>query len=276
MLLNFQDGPKVMGVLNVTPDSFSDGGRFERLDDALRQCEQMIDAGVDIIDVGGESTRPGAQAISETQESDRVMPVVEALLEHFGVALSVDTSTPSIMRAATAAGVAMINDVRAFERPGAIDAIKDPDVALCVMHMRGQPGSMQDQPSYNNVVAEVRDYLHQRVAALTGAGVALERLVLDPGFGFGKSLEHNLALLASLPVLSVENRPIMVGVSRKRMIGEMTGRPIAERDRASAITAAFAVLDGAAIIRAHDVAATRDAIQVAMALKAARQARESV
>lgn len=247
-----------MGIVNVTPDSFSDGGRssLQALDHALR----LIDEGADSLDVGGESTRPGALGVTEQEELDRILPVLEGL-RGCGVPISVDTMKPAVMRAALAAGVAMINDVRALQMPGAMEAMRDSDCMICLMHMQGEPRSMQDAPHYRDVVAEVRDFLVARMAACEAAGIARERLCIDPGFGFGKTLEHNLALLRGLPQLCAI-APVLVGVSRKRMIGEITGRTVGERVVGSVAMALRAVEKGAAILRVHDVAATVDALKV--------------
>lgn len=247
-----------MGIVNVTPDSFSDGGRssLQALDHALR----LIDEGADSLDVGGESTRPGALGVTEQEELDRILPVLEGL-RGCGVPISVDTMKPAVMRAALAAGVAMINDVRALQMPGAMEAMRDSDCMICLMHMQGEPRSMQDAPHYRDVVAEVRDFLVARMAACEAAGIARERLCIDPGFGFGKTLEHNLALLHGLPQLCAI-APVLVGVSRKRMIGEITGRTVGERVVGSVAMALRAVEKGAAILRVHDVAATVDALKV--------------
>ncbi|VVE44743.1 dihydropteroate synthase [Pandoraea soli] len=252
----------VMGILNVTPDSFSDGGKFVARDAALRHAEQLIADGVDILDIGGESTRPGAEALSEAAELERVVPIVEALRD-CGVPLSVDTYKPGVMRAVLAAGADMINDIWGFQQPGAIDAVRESEAALCVMHMLHDPKTMQDAPIYTDVVTEVAAFLDGRVDAMLSAGVAPSRLYLDPGFGFGKNLAHNLALLKHLRVLSRDGLPLLVGMSRKRMLGEITGRqsPL-ERQVASVAAAMCAAQQGAAIVRVHDVAETVDALKV--------------
>jgi len=249
-----------MGIVNVTPDSFSDGGRFYSSDQALDHARRLIDAGADALDIGGESTRPGAQAVSEQEELERILPVLEGLRD-CGVTLSVDTMKPAVMRAALAAGATMINDVRALQAPGALEAVRDSDCAVCLMHMQGEPRSMQDAPQYGDVLQEVYDFLAARIAACGAAGVARDRLYIDPGFGFGKTLEHNLALLRGLPRLA-ELAPVLVGVSRKRMLGEITGRPVDERLAGSIAAALRAVEKGAAIVRVHDVAATVDALKI--------------
>ena len=249
-----------MGIVNVTPDSFSDGGRFYSPDQALDQANRLIDEGADSLDIGGESTRPGAAPVGEYEELDRIMPVLEGL-RGCGVPVSVDTMKPVVMRAALAVGAAMINDVCALQTPGAMDAVRDSDCAICLMHMQGEPRSMQDAPQYRDVVAEVYDFLAARMAACEVAGIAHSRLCIDPGFGFGKTLEHNLALLHGLPRLA-ELAPVLVGVSRKRMIGEITGRPAEDRMIGSVAAALRAVEKGATIVRVHDVAATVDALKI--------------
>jgi len=249
-----------MGIVNVTPDSFSDGGRFYSSDQALDHARRLIDAGADALDIGGESTRPGAQGVSEQEELERILPVLEGLRD-CGVTLSVDTMKPAVMRAALAAGATMINDVRALQAPGALEAVRDSDCAVCLMHMQGEPRSMQDAPQYGDVLQEVYGFLAARIAACGAAGVARDRLYIDPGFGFGKTLEHNLALLRGLPRLA-ELAPVLVGVSRKRMLGEITGRPVDERLAGSIAAALRAVEKGAAIVRVHDVAATVDALKI--------------
>ncbi|MGH8299169.1 MAG: dihydropteroate synthase [Steroidobacteraceae bacterium] len=254
--------PVVMGVLNVTPDSFSDGGRFVRLDDAVARGVQMAEEGAAIIDVGGESTRPGAQPVGLDEELRRVIPVIARLRSRTQAVLSVDTSKPEVMHAAAAAGAAMINDVRALRGSGALEAAVASGCAVCLMHMLGEPRTMQDSPSYQDVVAEVRQFFAERVAACLEAGLAAERIVLDPGFGFGKTLAHNLELLRHLGELSVDGLPILAGLSRKSMVGALTGRPAAERVHGSVALAAIAVLNSARILRVHDVAATVDALKV--------------
>ncbi len=257
----------IMGILNVTPDSFSDGGKFVARDAALRHAERLIAEGVDILDIGGESTRPGAEALSEAAELERVVPIVEALRD-CGVPLSVDTYKPGVMRAALAAGADMINDIWGFQQPGAIDAVRDSEAALCIMHMLHDPKTMQDAPIYTDVVTEVAAFLDARVDAMLSAGVAPSRLYLDPGFGFGKNLAHNLALLKHLRVLSRDDLPLLVGMSRKRMLGEITGRQTPQERCAASIAAAMcAAQQGAAIVRVHDVAETLDALKVWQAVR---------
>ncbi len=259
--------PLVMGVLNVTPDSFSDGGRFLPAAAAAAHGLRMAEEGAAIIDVGGESTRPGAEAVSAAQELERILPVIERLRAASPAVISVDTSKPEVMRAAAAAGAGLINDVRALRAPGAMAAALESGCAVCLMHMQGEPRTMQLDPVYQDVVAEVRAFLAERVAACRAAGFGAGRLALDPGFGFGKNLEHNLALLRSLPGLAVDGLPLLVGLSRKSMLGKLTGRGDGERLAGSVALAALAVLNGARIVRAHDVAATLDAVRVAAAVR---------
>ena len=254
--------PLVMGILNVTPDSFSDGGRFQSLELALSHAEQMIAEGADIIDIGGESTRPGAQSLSVEQELQRVMPVLYALRD-CGKPLSVDTCKPQVMREAVVAGADMINDINGFRATGALSAVKDSDCALCIMHMLNQPQTMQDHPEYRDVVAEVGAFLWQRVAEIEQEGVARDRLCIDPGFGFGKTLEHNLALLRNLGKMqSAIGLPLLAGLSRKSMIGAITGKPVELRLAGSVAAALAAAAQGARIVRVHDVAQTVDALKV--------------
>ena len=258
--------PVVMGVLNVTPDSFSDGGRYASRDTALRQGERLAAEGADILDVGGESTRPGASGVSVQEEIDRVAPVIEALAARLALPLSVDTSKPEVMRAAVTAGAGLINDVQALRRPGALVTAAALAVPVCLMHMRGTPTSMQEDPVYADPVAEVSDFLGERVRICEGAGIPRQRLILDPGFGFGKTLAHNLALLAGLGRLAELGLPLLVGLSRKSMIGALTGREVGDRLAGSLAAAVLAVERGAIVIRVHDVAATRDVVEVAWAL----------
>ncbi|MGO4381972.1 dihydropteroate synthase [Pseudoduganella sp. RAF19] len=252
----------VMGILNVTPDSFSDGGEFATLDYAINHAEQMIRDGVDIIDVGGESSRPGAPAVSLDEELRRVLPVLFALRDS-GKAISVDTYKPEVMREAILAGADMINDINGFRAPGAIEAVKDSDCALCVMHMLNDPTTMQDKPEYNDVVQEVVDFLRERIAALTAAGIERDRIWIDPGFGFGKTVEHNYALLkAGRRMVAELGVPLLAGLSRKSMIGAVTGKPVEQRLAGSLGGALAAVAHGAQIVRVHDVAETVDALKV--------------
>jgi dihydropteroate synthase len=262
-----------MGVLNVTPDSFSDGGRFANRDAAVAQALRMIEEGAGIIDVGGESTRPGAQAVTAEEEIGRVVPVIEALAARIKVPISIDTSKPAVMTAAVHAGAILINDVRALREPGALDAAAASGAGICLMHMQGEPRTMQVDPRYEDVVAEVRDFLSERAAACIAAGIARDRLLIDPGIGFGKRLEHNLALLAHLPALAGLGWPVLVGVSRKSMLGGLLGRAVDERIAGGVAIATAAVLAGASIVRTHDVAPTVDAVKVAVALRAAGHSR---
>lgn len=250
-----------MGILNVTPDSFSDGGRFHDYDAAIRHAESMCAQGAQIIDVGGESTRPGSVGVAVQQELDRVVPVVEHLSRNLDVALSIDTSKPQVMREAVAAGAVMINDVNALRATGAVAAAAGTGAAVCLMHMLGEPRTMQDNPSYGDVVAEVRDYLEVRAGACLSGGVERRRIVIDPGFGFGKNVGHNLELLRRLGELDGEF-PIMAGLSRKSMIGRLLGLPMDRRVHASAALALIAVKNGARLLRVHDVAATVDAVRM--------------
>jgi dihydropteroate synthase len=263
--------PRVMGVLNVTPDSFSDGGRYADLDAAVARAERMVEEGAAIVDVGGESTRPGASPVSSDEEIRRVVPVIERLVSRVAVPVSVDTSKPEVMRAAVGAGAQMINDVRALRVPGALVSAASSGAAVCLMHMQGEPATMQSAPAYRDVVADVRGFLDARVAACLSAGIPREKICIDPGIGFGKLPEHNLALLAGLAGIGEPSLPIMVGVSRKALVGMITGRPPADRLAGSVAFAALAVVRGARIVRAHDVAATVDAVKVAAALLPALQ-----
>jgi dihydropteroate synthase len=252
----------VMGILNVTPDSFSDGGRYGTLEFAISRAEEMVSSGVDLIDIGGESTRPGSPSVPVEEELRRVMPAVYAL-QGLGKALSVDTCKPQVMREAIIAGADMINDINGFRAPGAIEAVKDSDCGLCIMHMQGTPQDMQAQPVYQDVVREVLDFLRERVDALLAAGIERERLCVDPGLGFGKSVEHNYALLRATARIEQElGLPVLIGLSRKSMIGAVTGRPVEERLPGSIAGALAAVAHGAKIVRVHDVAETVDALKV--------------
>jgi dihydropteroate synthase len=258
-----------MGILNVTPDSFSDGGVFFSLPTAVEHARNMVAAGADLIDVGGESTRPGAEPVSVEEELDRVIPVIEALAATLPVPISVDTSKPEVMAAAVAVGAGMINDVRALQAPGALETAARLGVPVCLMHMAGNPRTMQVSPAYDDVVAAVKGFLARRLDECVRAGICRERLVVDPGFGFGKTLDHNLRLLAALPVLLDLGAPIMVGISRKSMLGALTGRGPGERLAASLAAAVLAAERGACILRVHDVAETRDALRVWEAVRAA-------
>jgi dihydropteroate synthase len=255
------DRPLIMGVVNVTPDSFSDGGHYLRLDAAVDHARRLIDEGADLLDIGGESTRPGAAAVSLDEERRRVLPVLQALASE-GVPLSIDTQKPELMREAVAAGAAMINDVNGFEAADALAAVSAGNSAICIMHKQGSPQTMQQAPLYGDVVSEVNGYLEARVAAAEAAGIARERIVIDPGFGFGKTLEHNLGLLRDLGRVVAGGVPVLAGLSRKSMIGALTGREVGERVFGSVAAALIAAQRGAAILRVHDVAATRDALAV--------------
>ncbi len=262
------DRPLVMGVVNVTPDSFSDDGRHGTVEAAIAHAHRLIADGADLIDIGGESTRPGATPVAPDEEIARVAPVLDALRD-CGVPLSVDTRHPATMRAAIAHGADMINDVAALRAPGAVDALRDADCAVCLMHMQGVPATMQQAPVYDEVVSEVEHFLGERIAALQAAGVARERIVVDPGIGFGKTLRHNLLLLGALDELVAAGQPVLVGVSRKSMLGELTGRPAGQRLAGSLAAMLAAVARGAAIVRVHDVAESRDALRVWLAIDGA-------
>jgi dihydropteroate synthase len=257
--------PVVMGVLNVTPDSFSDGGHFLALEAAVAQGLKLVEEGAAIIDIGGESTRPGAAPVSAEEELRRVVPVVERLREATHAVISVDTSKPEVIREAVAAGAGLINDVRALTEPGALEAAAASGCAVCLMHMQGDPRTMQRAPSYVDVVKEVKAFLDERVQRCRAAGVSSDRIVLDPGFGFGKTLEHNLELLRRLRELQGE-LPLLVGLSRKSMIGTLTGRSAGERVHGSIALAVIAAMGGARIVRAHDVVATVDALKIVAAV----------
>lgn len=259
--------PVVMGILNITPDSFSDGGRYLDREAALAQARRMRAEGAAIIDVGAESTRPGAAEISVQEELDRSLPVVEALVAELDVVVSVDTSTPELMREAAARGAGFINDVRALQRPGSLEAAAATGLPVCLMHMKGEPATMQLQPFYEDVVAELQSFFAGRIAACAAAGIDASRIVLDPGFGFGKTLDHNLTLLARLSRFRELGCPLLVGLSRKSMLSSLLGGvPVSERLHAGLAAAVAAVLNGASIIRTHDVRATVDALVVAAAL----------
>lgn len=253
--------PRIMAIVNVTPDSFSGDGHHRNLAAAVRSAEMAIAAGADFLDLGGESTRPGASPVSEQEELDRVIPVVERLAG-CGVPISVDTVKAAVMRDSIAAGASMINDVNAFRGAGAVEAVRGSTVALCVMHMQGEPREMQRDPHYDDVVAEVESFLDERVRALLDCGVDGARITVDPGFGFGKTLDHNLALMRALPAFMGRRWPLLIGVSRKSMIGAITGRGAGERVFGSVAAALMAVERGARILRVHDVGATRDALAV--------------
>ncbi|WP_236183831.1 dihydropteroate synthase [Pseudomonas protegens] len=259
----------VMGILNVTPDSFSDGGRFSQLDLALQHAEVMVAAGATLIDVGGESTRPGARAVSPLEELERVAPVVERIHGELDVIISVDTSTPAVMRETARLGAGLINDVRSLRREGALDAAAATGLPVCLMHMLGEPGDMQDNPHYQDVTREVAEFLVERMAQCASVGIGPERIVLDPGFGFAKTLQHNLSLFKHMDALHALGRPLLVGVSRKSMIGQALNRPVGERLHGSLALAALAVAKGAKIIRVHDVAETVDVVRMIAAVESA-------
>ncbi|WP_312377881.1 dihydropteroate synthase [Pseudomonas oryzihabitans] len=265
------DAPKVMGILNVTPDSFSDGGRYTAVESALRHAEGMVAAGAAIIDVGGESTRPGAPAVSEAEELDRVVPVIEAIARELDVVISMDTSTPAVMREGARAGAGLINDVRSLRRPGALETAAATDLAICLMHMRGEPGTMQQAPVYADVAGEVGTFLAEQVARCEAVGISRQRLVLDPGYGFAKTLEHNLELFRRQAELLAFGLPLLVGVSRKSMIGAVTGRPVEGRLAGGLALAALALAKGAQILRVHDVAETVDVVKMITAVEGFRQ-----
>jgi dihydropteroate synthase len=264
--------PLVMGIINVTPDSFSDGGRFFDTAAAIEQGMRLVEEGAAILDIGGESTRPGAADVDEEEELRRVLPVIERLRARTGAVISVDTSKPAVMRAAASAGAGMINDVRALREPGALAAAVSTNCAVCLMHMQGEPRTMQLAPSYRDVVSEVNAFLAERVQSARAAGMSGDRLLLDPGFGFGKTLAHNLELLRRLRDLAVDDRPLLVGLSRKSMVGKLTGRVGGERVYGSIALALIAAQNGARIIRAHDVAATVDALRTLWAVEGNRRA----
>lgn len=256
------DRPRIMGIVNVTPDSFSDGGALADAEAAISRALELAGQGADILDIGGESTRPGATAVSAEEELQRVIPVIEGLRDRCPLPISIDTSKPEVMRAAVAAGAGMINDIYALGRDGAMDVVAALGVPVCLMHMQGEPATMQDDPCYDDVVAEVHAFFTQRLFACQMAGVDRKKIIVDPGFGFGKTLEHNLRLLRQLSKLVELGVPVLAGLSRKGMIGTITGREMDERVVGSAVAALIAVQNGAAIVRVHDVAATRDALKV--------------
>ena len=262
-------GCHVMGILNVTPDSFSDGGRYNTVEVALARAREMVADGAAFIDVGGESTRPGATPVSVEEELERVCPVVEAIARDLGVVVSVDTSSPQVMAEVVKLGAGMINDVRALQRDGAPEVVASAGVPVCVMHIQGEPDTMQDDPRYRNVRREVSSFLTERMRVIEKAGVRPDNIILDPGFGFGKSPQHNLQLLASLEQLQLLGHPILVGMSRKSMLGHITGRDVSERLPASLAAATISAMKGASIIRVHDVRETVDAVKVVTAMEEA-------
>ena len=258
--------PLIMGIVNVTPDSFSDGGRHDSPQAGIEHGLRLLEEGADILDVGGESTRPGAAPVGLEAEMQRVLPVIEALAGR-SIPVSVDTYKPEVMRAAIAAGSSMVNDINALQENGALEAVANSGAAVCLMHKQGDPGTMQQQPQYRDVVGEVEAFLRQRMAAAEAAGIGRERLVVDPGFGFGKSLAHNLALLRHLDCFACLGVPVLAGLSRKSMLGQIAGLEVGERLHASVAAAVLAAMKGAKIIRVHDVRATRDALQIVQAVE---------
>ena len=259
--------PQVMGILNVTPDSFSDGGRFLRRVSALEHARRLIDEGADILDIGGESTRPGAEPVPLEEELKRTIPLIESIRAFSDIPVSIDSSKPEVMRAAAEAGADLINDVWALRRPGALEAAVETGLPVCLMHMRGEPGSMQQNPQYDDVVSEVRDFLLQRAEVAQQAGIPRSRILLDPGFGFGKNLEQNLQLFRALDRFKATGYPLLVGISRKSMIGGITGRPVEQRLAGSIAFAVLAAQAGSDVIRVHDVAETRDALAIVQAVE---------
>ncbi|MGL9722470.1 dihydropteroate synthase [Sodalis sp. (in: enterobacteria)] len=263
--------PRVMGILNVTPDSFSDGGKYQHLAAAIDHAAAMLDAGAAIIDIGGESTRPGAETVSAEEEAARVVPVVVALAQRFDTFISVDTSKALVMRESAAAGAHLINDVRSLSEPGALDAAAASQLPVCLMHMQGEPSTMQQAPHYENVLAEIEAYFVQQIERCAAAGIAKDRLLLDPGFGFGKTLEHNYQLLARLGDFHHLGLPLLVGMSRKSMIGQLLDLPPEKRVTGSVACAVIAALQGAQIIRVHDVRQTVEAMRVVQATLSAKE-----
>lgn len=259
-----------MGILNITPDSFSDGGRFAQRDLALSHAEAMVAAGATLIDVGGESTRPGARTVSPVEELERVAPIVEAISRELDVVISVDTSTPAVIRETARLGAGLINDVRALRRDGALDAAVATGLPVCLMHMRGEPTDMQDDPHYDDLVGEVTAFLRERMDACIRAGIAIEKIILDPGYGFAKTLDHNLSLFKHMEVLHGLGRPLLVGVSRKSMIGKILGKPVDQRLYGALALAAMAMMQGARILRVHDVAETVDVVRMIAAVESAK------
>ena len=258
--------PLIMGVVNVTPDSFSDGGRFFGTQQAVEHARMLVEEGADILDIGGESSRPGAEPVGLDEELRRVMPVLEQLAQ-LPIPVSVDTCKPEVMRRAIAAGAAMVNDINALREPGALEAVAESQAAVCLIHMQGEPRTMQQDPHYQDVLTEVTAFLAQRVEAARQAGIARERIVIDPGFGFGKKTGHNLELLRGLPRIAGLGQPVLVGLSRKSLFGKITGKAVADRVSASVAAALLAAERGAALVRVHDVAATRDALLVLNAIE---------
>jgi dihydropteroate synthase len=254
--------PLLMGILNLTPDSFSDGGNFTNYDMALSRAVQLVADGADILDIGGESTRPGAQAVSEDEELNRVVPVIEQLSGEIDIPISIDTSKATVMYEAVQAGASMINDVRALQESNTLETVAKLDVPVCLMHMQGEPRTMQKNIHYDNVVQDVLHFLMARAEVCTNSGITGSRIIIDPGFGFGKTLAHNLSLLKALPEFVKTGYPVLAGLSRKSMIGELTGKPVEERLAGSLALAAIAINSGAQIIRVHDVAETKDILSI--------------
>ena len=258
--------PRVMGILNVTPDSFSDGGHYSQTDIAVKQAYKFIEEGADIIDIGGESTRPNAEPVSLQEELDRVIPVIESLASKIDIPISIDTYKPAVMRAAMAAGASIVNDVKALQEAGAIEAVANADVAVCLMHMQGEPRNMQDDPHYDDVVEDVVTFLLDRVAICEQAGIQKNRLLIDPGFGFGKTRMHNITLIQQLNTLVNTGYPVLVGLSRKSVLGQITGNDIDARLYVSVSAAVVSAINGAKILRVHDVKATVEALKVVTAI----------
>ncbi len=266
---NFQldlSRPHVMGIVNITPDSFSDGGRYASTEKAIAHAMQLVADGADILDIGGESTRPGATPVSLEEELSRVIPVIEELVGKAGIAISIDTYKPEVMRQAISVGADIVNDVRALQEPGALEIVARSNAGVCLMHMKGIPQTMQIEPVYDDVVAEVTGFLQQRLLAAESAGIAADRIVLDPGFGFGKRTAHNLALLQDLAAIKALGRPLLVGLSRKSVLGQLLGNDMDERLHASIAASVISVMKGASIVRVHDVKATADALKVVAAV----------
>ncbi|KGA25383.1 dihydropteroate synthase [Pectobacterium brasiliense] len=263
--------PHIMGILNVTPDSFSDGGKHNKLDAALLHVQEMVNAGATLIDIGGESTRPGAAEVSTEEELDRVVPVVEAIAKRFDVWISVDTSKPEVMTASAQAGAHLINDIRALQEPGALEAAAATGLPVCLMHMQGMPKTMQHKPHYDDLMRDIGDFLQQQIDRCVNANIPKSKLLLDPGFGFGKNLAHNYALLARLSELHRFELPLLVGMSRKSMIGQILNVPPAQRVHGSIACAVIAAMQGAQIIRVHDVKETADAMRIVEATLSAKE-----
>ncbi len=267
--IDFSKKPLIMGVVNITPDSFSDGGKFFSIDKALAQARKLVDEGADILDIGGESTRPGSISVDADEELKRIYPILEELVNE-GVPISVDTSKPEVMCHSIAAGAAMINDVNALRAPGALEIVAaSKSVAVCMMHMQGKPSNMQENPQYANIIHEVMVFLDDRIQTAVACGITRDRIIIDPGFGFGKTLQHNLSLLKGLKQFSRFGVPVLAGISRKSMLGMITGNPVDRRVHESVVAAMLAVMNGADIVRVHDVRATRDALAIYHAVQEA-------